>query len=164
VGSSRGFFCVGTGALSGGFLFGNYIEKFSQFRVFVLLWLVSAGVAVGPPPLFAKWPENIAVPIICPLFATEGNLKLEVASHAHPPCGGYGRNKRQLSRFEAELATVMAHNRLANRHRPKPGERTNHIPEIRRGNCARSTLDPQDEMCPVWEAATASSLISVSLR
>jgi hypothetical protein len=49
VGSSRGFFCVGTGALSGCFLFENYIEQLSKFRVFVLLWLVSAGVAVGPP-------------------------------------------------------------------------------------------------------------------
>jgi len=47
VGSYRGFFCVGTGALSGGFLFENYIEKFSQFRVFVLLWLVSRAVNSG---------------------------------------------------------------------------------------------------------------------
>jgi hypothetical protein len=30
-------------------LFKNDIEQLSQFRVFVLLWLVSAGVAAGPP-------------------------------------------------------------------------------------------------------------------
>jgi len=58
VGSSRGFFCVGTGALSGGFLFGNYIEKFSQFRVFVLLWLVSAQTprhSDSQPKMVGKW-------------------------------------------------------------------------------------------------------------
>ena len=55
VGSCRGFFCVGTGALSGCFLFEDYVEKIAEFWVFVFVWLVSASVvADGKQSHFIK--------------------------------------------------------------------------------------------------------------